>query len=631
MILLQNLQLLLNGNKLILFFPIIFFSHLLAQQSDFDVGIRKFNEGNYSEAIQLLEKYTLKETDLTEKANLILTLSYFKLNNFERCKFYIQRFEEHYPNSKSLSIILETKLAIGILEKNLNDIHTTLYKFNRVNLNRDKIEGLTGAFRKVIDLFDTNQLTMFESSILNPILKFSFYKAKFDNAILKRDPSAIKKYYNLLIQTGAEDNLLKIRKIGVLLPTDVELSSAEKSILEGLKLAVHNYNDHTDSELELKIFKGNEKFLENALNELAKDPEVLCVIGPLYSNQFKRLAILADRLSIPMISPTATAADISLNSKYIFQFNPTLDVRGSVMAKYALEKMKINRAVILSTENRVYKPIVNELKRKIKASKCEILADLEWKENKRTLGGKIKEIRKAAVNRDFVLRFNSMMDFETEQKLISLGIDQFKIDSLKDLETEVSIYELFGSNAEKICQVNRIPFFKRSQSIVNDLSIPVYSIDVIFITISNPELIAEITNELEKHNIITQIIGNDIWNSLENLNKGYPATNGVIFTSDFYFDSDSKLLKDFSSEVQNLTGGTINRHFFYGYETINKIFENWNNKINRENFYDFLLKDRDYKGLSSDIILNENGVNSSVYILEYRNRKIKKIDRIISE
>jgi len=150
------------------------------------------------------------------------------------------------------------------------------------------------------------------------------------------------------------------------------------------------------------------------------------------------------------------------------------------------------------------------------------------------------------------------------------------------------------------------------------------------ITISNPDLIPEITNELQRQNIVTRVIGNDIWNSQDDLVRGYPSINGVVFTSDYFLDADSKFVKDLSLQVQEVTGFQPNRNFFYGFETMNKILTNWNDRISRENFYNILIQDRDYEGISSDIILNENGVNSSIYILEYRNRKIKKIDRIVT-
>jgi tetratricopeptide (TPR) repeat protein len=95
MILHQNHQQQLSGNKLILILTILILSQstIFAQRLDFEKGVNFFNEGKYSEAIKILEKFILKESEYSETSNLLLALSYFKINNFEKAKQLIQRFE----------------------------------------------------------------------------------------------------------------------------------------------------------------------------------------------------------------------------------------------------------------------------------------------------------------------------------------------------------------------------------------------------------------------------------------------------------------------------------------------------------------------------------------------------------
>ncbi|MGB9664135.1 MAG: ABC transporter substrate-binding protein [Ignavibacteria bacterium] len=630
MTLLQNLQQQLNGNKLFLFLFLFLHIQVFAQQSEFEIGVNYFNERKFSEAVKVLEKFLSKETEYSETANLIVALSYFELKNFEKAKNFIQRFEIRYPKSKSLLKILETKLAIALIEKNSLDIFTTIFQLDQLRIDKNKINQFTGIFYSTLPYFDKIQIEAFEKNLTNPVLKFSYHRAYLLKSIDELNSNLIKKHYDELIKLNSQYDLISIRKIGVIIPASAKNVSVEKSIINGLKVAIHKFNNENEKKLELKILTGDEKFLEKALIELAKDPEVLCVVGPLYSNQFKKLAVLADKLNIPLISPTATAIDISIKSKFIFQFNPTLDVRGAAMVKFAIDRLNSTRIGILSCDNPTYKPVVNEIRKRIKSSKSDLVIDLSWNENKKSLPSIIRQIRKEALKRDLVLRFNPLMDFETEQKLIAFGLTQEKIDSLKNIEAEVSIFEIFGKDAEKICKAGKISYFKRTYSVLDDLSVPVYSLDALLVIISNPNLIPDITNEMQKQNLVTKIIGNDIWNSPDDLVRGYPSSDGVYFTSDYFLDTDSKLIKNLSQETEILLGSQLNRNFFYGFETLNKILVNYNEQINRENFYEILLNDKNYDGLSSDIILNEKGVNNSVYILEYKNRKIKKIDRIIT-
>ncbi len=631
MILLRNHQQRLNGSNLLIFIVFISISTLFSQsKTDYENGIKNFNNGDYKQAIYYLEIFTKKRSEYSEKANLLIILSYFRLNELENAKRFIASFETNYPASNSIQLVIETKLAIAVLQKDFNEIRNSLLSLNQFKFNKSQVNDFIAVFKTILSFIDKQQSYDLEKIITNQILRFAYLKALFMNLIDQKSSDEIRKVYNELLQIGFKNDLLNVNKIGVLIPIESKHGTAENLIIEGLKFAIHRFNDLREKNYELKIFKGDEKLLESAIIQLAKDPEVLCIIGPLYSSQFKKLATLADRLCIPLISPTATATDISFKSKYIFQFNPTLDVRGFAMASFAIDKLRLSRFALLSSDNSTSKPISKEIREKIKNSKSELLIDLLWNENKKTLSAKIKEIRKAAAKRDQVIRFNQLMDFETEQKLVSYGMEQSKIDSLKTVEAEVSIFEIFGRDAEKICQNLRIPFYKRTKYVADDLSIPLYSIDAVFIPISNNKIISDITNEFEKQNIITKIIGNDIWNSLEELNKAYPSSNGIYFTSDFYFDTDDYSFKNLANEVYEYTQLQLNRTFFYGFETANKILENWNDEINRENFYNVLVNDRNYEGIVSDIILNKNGINSSVFVLQYKNRKIIKVERMIS-
>lgn len=632
MILLRNRLRQLSGSKLLLVFIFILIKVNFAQdKSDFEKGVQNFNLKNYNEAIFYLEKFTQKKSQHSETASFLLILSYYYLNELDKSKNLIHQFKLDYPNSKYLEKVLETQLAISVNQKDLEGLKSSLISLNNSVVETYKLEQFVNVFRKIFAF--TNDAQNFEigALITNHIIKFAFLKVLFETAIDRKNSTLIKNTYRDLIQLGLHYGLLKINKIGVLIPIGTKSGAVENLIIEGLKFAVHHYNQIHQENKELLIYKGDQKYLEEALINLTKNPEVLCVVGPLYSEQFKALSNLADKLCIPLISPTATAADISLKSKYVFQFNPTLDVRGYAMFSFAYDKLKLNRFALINPESQNLNVIRKVIRERIKNSKSELIAEVSWKETKKELPSKIRELRRIANNKDLVIRFNSLMDFETEQKLISYGMSQKKIDSLKSVEAEVSIYEIFGRDAEKICQNNRINYYKRAKSIVNDLSIPIYLFDAIFIPISNADLIAEIVNEIEKQNIITKIIGNDIWNSLDELNKAYPASNGVLFTSDFYFDNEDETFKTLSTEIYEWTAIQPNRTFFYGFETGNKILNNFNNNLDRENFYESLVRDSDYEGYSSDIILNKDGINSSVYILEYKNRKIRKIDRIIAE
>lgn len=628
----QNHLQLSNGSKIIFILYLILAATLFSQENIYQRAVDLFNQGRFAEAVPILEKILKDNPEDYESIALLLISSNYHLNNFDAANYYISWINQKPISRRTKIIVLETKLAISVHQKNINEFKRTLIELDQLSISPTKLkeyENLFEAFNPSLNPGDKSELVKL---IHNPILRFSLLKTFFLDAVNQLNSTQIENYYNELMRIGTAYDFISPKVIGVLIPlSKLKQKSVEDIITDGLKIALFQLNDEEEQNFELKIYNGTEKQLKDALIELAKDLNVLCVIGPLYSSQFKELSILADKLRLPLVSPTATGSDIALKSRFAFQFNPPLDVRGISMATYAVNKLKGSRFAILSSDKKFLNDLTKELRRTIKSSKGEIVVDINWNESLKNLKSKIREIRSAGLKRDYVIRFNQTIDFTTEQLILTYGYPQSFIDSLKAVEAEVSIYELFGPSAEKICNSNKISYYKRTRNEIENLDVPVSSIDAIFVPLSDPQVISAIANEITRQNIKAKLIGNDIWNSVEELNRGYPATNGVMFTSDFYLDNSDKNIQKLNSLVKQISGLTLNRNFFYGYETLNKILHNWKEDFNRLNFYDRMINDQNFKGLTTDIILNEEGINTSIFILEYYNRKIQKVGRVTSK
>lgn len=616
-----------------LFFLILIVSPINAQSEKqiFEQGISFFNQGKFEDAIKLLSPLTVSKNKYTEAATVSVIISSYFLQDFQRAKYFINQFEKSFPNSRAKFQVLSTKLLINLTQNEFDQFIYTLFQIDLLKISYEEIQKLKKPLKQFLSKIGEEALISTKDSFINQNMKYLVTTILFENFIENQKSQNISNTYLDLVDFVKRLDKNFVPKIGVLIASknkETKLNQTEKLILEGIKYAIDESNTKNNRKIELKIFEGNEGQLEIGLLELAKDPSVLCVLGPLYSNQFKTLSIIAEKLQIPLISPTATQSDLSTKSKFVFQFNPTLDLRGKAMAKFAVNKLNLQRFVILYTNDAFVKPIVNEFKKEIKLSNGEIIGEVEFKENAKSIASSVKEIKKIALKNDLVLKFDETLNPSIQKKLLSLGVEPGYIDSLIFARSEISIFELFGKNAEKICNANQIKYFKRKTISPNESEIPVYSIDAIYIPLSNSEIIKNITNELALQNIRAIVLGNDIWNSIEDLNKAYPSSDGVIFTSDFYLDENNAEIKNLSKKVFYLTGMNINRNFFYGYETAKKVLTNLHQGINRLNFNES-LRFSYYTGLTSDISLNQYGVNSTLYILEYRNRKIKKISTIV--
>lgn len=629
-----NRLLQLNGNKFILILSfVLIYSNLFgdnAVHQKFKKALDNFYNKKYEQVILELNSKILSTPKLREDALVLLALSYYFVGNFTASDTVISTIEREFPKTNYKEKILDTKLGVGIQTKSKGKILNTIYSLDSLEIPTYRWKEYEQVFNKLFQIINENDLTILKNNLHNKTIKFALTKSLYNFYVDRLNSKRIFELYNDLIALNTQNSFYNISKIGVIIPQTPSQTKAEEMIIEGMKYSIDEFNRTSNAKLELLIFKDSFEKTEELLIQFSKDLEVICVVGPLYSEQFSRIAEYAHKLSLPIISPTATLTEIAHRSKYVYQFNPSIEIRGSAMAEYMLHKLSVTRVGVLTSRAQFIKPTYISFKKRMESEKnVDIVFDLNWDESPNSVKSIVRTIRKAALDNDYVIRFNHQLNESITQKLIRLGLDNLKIDSLKKIQAEVSVFELFGKYGDKICVSNKIPIFKRTINYIDSLHIPVYSIDAIYAPISNPKVVSVLANEIERQNIITRIAGNDIWYSLEHLIEGYPATNSVIFTADAFLDDENlkqQLIRDEISHIKNIR---INRNFFYGYETLRKITGVFNMNVQRNNFYETLINDKKFEGIVSDIILNDDGINSAIFILEFKNKKIRKIDRVI--
>jgi len=128
--------------------------------------------------------------------------------------------------------------------------------------------------------------------------------------------------------------------IGVMLPFNYQsndtISNAGSEILEGIKFAVAQYNKSHNQKVGLIIrnTERNKDKIEEIEKEFAAVSSIKIIIGPVYSDEVKETLDAFKDTNIPIISPTATANDLTELYPNFFQANPSFTVRGQVMAEY---------------------------------------------------------------------------------------------------------------------------------------------------------------------------------------------------------------------------------------------------------------------------------------------------------
>lgn len=175
-----------------------------------------------------------------------------------------------------------------------------------------------------------------------------------------------------IVLFAASGDLFAQSKIGLALPLMSESTNeADKKVGEYiLKGVTDSYNEYkaanpkTKIEIKLGDTRRDPETFYNLILSYSKDNNIIAVLGPIFSSEMHVIKNVANEIKLPVISPTATANDLASSSPYLFQLNPDYTIRGSAIAKYAVNDLGYKNILVLS-ENKYGRffsePFINEV------------------------------------------------------------------------------------------------------------------------------------------------------------------------------------------------------------------------------------------------------------------------------
>lgn len=147
--------------------------------------------------------------------------------------------------------------------------------------------------------------------------------------------------------------------LGAILGLSGEDSSLGSETREGMDIAIEEINAaggfkgkrvrvlYEDTRLDPTL--ANEK-----IQKLIDRDDVPCVIGDAGSTATLGAAVYAERAKVPLVSPSATAVEVTRHKKYVFRVCFTDDKQGLAAAKFAREDLKADRAAVLYVTGNKY-------------------------------------------------------------------------------------------------------------------------------------------------------------------------------------------------------------------------------------------------------------------------------------
>jgi len=145
----------------------------------------------------------------------------------------------------------------------------------------------------------------------------------------------------------------KILSMGIILSLDEDEVAQTQALFNGIRFAVDEYNrgslDHR-IRMVFRDTKSRPAGAAQAVDELASEG-VEFIVGALYSEEAIAAAAAAEKNKIVFIAPLATDERVSEDRQYAFQANPSIRMRGRLMAQFAVNGLRLRKLGVLATED----------------------------------------------------------------------------------------------------------------------------------------------------------------------------------------------------------------------------------------------------------------------------------------
>lgn len=428
-----------------------------------------------------------------------------------------------------------------------------------------------------------------------------------------------------------------VLRIGVVLPLMLksDKSSARElgvELLEGIRFAAEEYNHESLPLVELDIRDSDRDPSTSArqVTELCNDEKILSIIGPVFSNEVFASAGIANARGVPLMTPTATANGIASIGAYIFQANPDYEMRGRAMARYSIEQLKETTFAVLSPIEPPGKLLAEAFIDEVKLLGGELI-DVQWYQAGATdLRTQLEAMRKKALEKAAVpfLDFSRKIKHSDINRLVAMGFSEKMLDSLMEVGGSISVDALFGKNGTRIA--DSLGFVTEKTVVrIDSLGLPVENIHSIFVPIASSEEIGVVGSQLRFFNFQTQILGTGEWQDPGELDQNRQYVDGVIFSTDSYWEEKDQAYKIFSAKFQKSMKKKPTKNILFGYDAMKVLLQVIKQGASHRNdVASQLAKTKDFPAIHSKISLVERRVNSHLTLLQFRGRSIRKIGEV---
>jgi len=360
----------------------------LVYRVQLDRGRCYFELERYAEAEKLFREAVQVNPDPAQKWQAFSYLGYIddKRLEFEKAfkKFKQIIDKSPYPEIKQEAIrYIESIVQEKLSKKQLISLAQTLGS----HFPADKVlQKLVAIYRVERDLGN------YQTSLENFIFRFPAHEMR-------------EHYEKLLVRLKTDPR--RVMRVGVVLPLSGKRALVGQRVLQGLQLAVNQLSTRDKNRLELVIKdSGLGREVEQVVEELAQDPNVIGIIGPVLTREVESVIPILEKYQLPIFTPTASTPGLAAKSPYIFRNALTKELQAGFLARHAINELNLYRFVVIYPTAAYGETMREVFEDEIRSSGGHIVESIpydrkqtDFKKQIRQIGGMTDDRLKARIQR----------------------------------------------------------------------------------------------------------------------------------------------------------------------------------------------------------------------------------------
>ncbi len=237
-------------------------------------------------------------------------------------------------------------------------------------------------------------------------------------------------------------------KVGALLPLTGKYALTGQQVLQGIQLAWNQLESADQKKIFLEIKDtGDSPSISEKIKEMAADPFMVSILGPVFSNQVKEAAPIAESFKIPVFSPTASTPGLADLSPFIFRNALTKQNQAKYLAEYAVNELGLRRFVVLYPDKKYGIELKDDFVREVQSLGGQVVSMVSYDRNQTDFKEQILMIGGMTDNKLKKLSEQSLQNLERNRKKLKrvplseprLEVENFDEDEIESMKISLQL------------------------------------------------------------------------------------------------------------------------------------------------------------------------------------------------